>query len=57
MFTGYWKRRCLAVEQRMDQLEAQICLLRGRRPLSKEEIEEHNRRVLGADFHSEVNGR
>ena len=41
----YWKDRCLAVEQRMDQLEKEIFRLRGFKPLTKEFIEEHNRRI------------
>jgi hypothetical protein len=53
-FSSYWKRRCLVVEDRMDALEAQICLLRGFTPLTRDEIADHNRRVLGAEFHSEV---
>lgn len=53
-FSSYWKRRCLVVEDRMDQLEAQISLMRGMRPLTAEEILEHNRRIMGAEFHSEV---
>jgi hypothetical protein len=28
--------------------------MRGMRPLTAEEILEHNRRIMGAEFHSEV---
>ena len=41
----YWKKRCKAVEIRMDQLEKEIIRLKGGRPLSKEEIKRHNQRV------------
>jgi hypothetical protein len=45
MSEEYWKQRCLVVEERMDQLEAEIRKLRGMKPLTKEFIEEHNRKV------------
>lgn len=41
----YWKDRCKSVEDRMDQLEKQIRDLRGGKPLTKEFIEEHNRKI------------
>lgn len=50
-FSSYWKRRCLAVEQQLDQLEVEVSLLRSRIPLKEEE---RRRRILGAEFHSEI---
>jgi hypothetical protein len=41
----YWKLRCLAVERRMDQLEAEIARLKGMKPLTKEFIEDHNNKI------------
>jgi len=43
--TQYWKDRSKALEVRMDQLEKEIHRLKGHKPLSKEFIEEHNKRI------------
>jgi len=45
MDVEYWKKRCKAVEVRMDQLEKEIIRLKGGRPLTEEEIKSHNERV------------
>jgi hypothetical protein len=37
-FGWYWKRRCAAVEDRLDQMEAEIRRLKGCKPLSNDEI-------------------
>ena len=37
--------RCLAVERRNDQLVREIIRLKGGKPLTKEQIEDHNREV------------
>ena len=41
----YWFNRCMLVEERNDQLVREIINLKGGRPLTKTEIEEHNRKV------------
>jgi len=45
MDVEYWKKRCKAVEVRMDQLEKEIIRLKGGRHLTEEEIKSHNERV------------
>ena len=45
MSRDYWMDRCLAVERRNDQLVREIIRLKGGKPLTKEQIEDHNRGV------------
>ena len=42
MFSDDVCSRCINLETRIDQLEAEIMRLKGRKPLSKENIEKHN---------------
>jgi hypothetical protein len=42
---AYWKQRCLIAEFRRDMFEREIARLKGYKPLTKEDIEQHNERV------------
>lgn len=45
----YWKSRAEAVDRRNDQLVAEILRLKGRKPLTEEQIEKYNKEIRRGD--------